>query len=130
MITLTVGGKEYKVEFRHLIREGKKPGLGRNCPVRAITTAVIVGDGFIAIDSAVCSNTDNFSREVGRNRALWKALKHAPLKDVRATFFSIYMEHRPQHVGYAPTQKVTKELRDELIKSGESVRKLRSAKKR
>lgn len=133
MITLSVLGKEYKIEFRHLIRDGKRAQLGNNCPIRGVTTAAVIGDGFIVMDTAVCFDADNFSREAGRNRALWKALNHAPLKTVSSVFMSKYINSRRKeecalnHRG--TTQVMSLEHRKELIRAGEAVRAARVAKR-
>lgn len=93
MITLQVGCKTYKVEFRHLTRLGKRRELGDKSPIKAITTCVVAAGGLIAIESAVCSDSDNFSRQLGRDLALGKVLARcSELRAVRMSFVDAYIK--------------------------------------
>lgn len=90
MISIDLQGRRYNIEFRHLAKGGKRPRL-RKVPVNAITICTIAvqrvliktprrgvsgGDvEFTAIDAAICTAADNFSRARGRSEALRKALE-------------------------------------------------------
>ena len=94
MITLSVAGKIYKVEFRHVTRLGKRHELSDKSPIKAITTCVIVSDDLIAIASAVCADGPiNFSRQMGRDLALDKVLaRRSELRAVRMSFVDAYVK--------------------------------------
>jgi len=92
VITLQVAGKFYNVEFRHVMRLGKRHELGDRSPIKAITICVVAADGLIAIESAVCSDGDNFSRQRGRGLALAKALARcSELRAIRMSFVDAYV---------------------------------------
>ena len=80
MTTIRIGEDSYTIEFRHLTKLGKRPAL-RKAPVKAVTTCVIVVRSphghlkLIAIDNAICSDADNFSRLRGRWLAFKKTLE-------------------------------------------------------
>jgi hypothetical protein len=79
MHQIIIDGKVYRLEFRHKTVAGHPPEfhpkLHPKGSVRAITTCVLVGDDFIAIENAVCSMDDCFSRKEGRRVAFQKLLK-------------------------------------------------------
>lgn len=76
---LIVGDQTYRVEFRYVTKLGKRPEL-RSGAVKAVTTAVLIAGApryrtpLVAIDNALCSDTDNFSRNEGRMRSFKKLL--------------------------------------------------------
>ncbi len=93
MITLQVAGKFYSIEFRHATRLGKRHELSDKSPIKAITTCVVAAGGLIAIESAVCSDSDNFSRQRGRDLAFGKVLARCPsLRAVRMSFIDAYVK--------------------------------------
>lgn len=96
MTTIRIGEDSYTIEFRHLTKLGKRPAL-RKAPVKAVTTCVIVVHGpdehlkLIAIDNAICSDADNFSRPRGRWLAFKKTLERCgALKNVAFELGSAY----------------------------------------
>lgn len=82
MVKLFVDNRLYFVEFRHITKFGKKAQLHSRAPISAVTTCSIIlvdANGepeFVAMDSAICSNEDNFWRMEGRLRSLKKVLRH------------------------------------------------------
>ncbi len=95
MTKLTIYGKEYKLEFRH-VRPKAPAGDGDRRSPGAITTCVIVADDFIAIDNAVCANGDNFSRRTGRLLALKKVVTNCgALREMQQAFLSQYIQASP-----------------------------------
>jgi hypothetical protein len=76
MFELSVDGKTYKVEFRHVTKVGKRKQLYDRAPIDAVTTCVIVADDFIAIDNAICAKGDRFSYNEGRLRSFRKVIRH------------------------------------------------------
>jgi len=109
MLKLLLNDKSYIVEWRHIKKGGKRAQLHRG-HVKAVSTCVIVcqniaqesPDGaitkinFIAIDNALCSDLDNFSRREGRKLSLRKVLKHCgALKDVRVEIWEHWRKKDP-----------------------------------
>jgi hypothetical protein len=77
---LSVNDQSFVLRFRYITKLGKRAEL-RHGPVRAVTTAVLLASGprftnLVAIDNALCSEADNFSRKEGRARAFKKLLDH------------------------------------------------------
>jgi hypothetical protein len=89
-MTLTVGEQTFRLEFRYVTKLGKRAQLHRG-PIKAVTTAVLIAGAprfrtapLVAIDNALCSEADNFSRTEGRMRAFKKLLEHCgALRDMR-----------------------------------------------
>ncbi len=97
MITLTVNGTDYKLEFRHVTKMGKRAQLHRGS-VKAVTTCVITTENWIAIDKSLCTDEDNFSRREGRWRALRKLLDHCgALKEIRLQLWAAYFAREDGH---------------------------------
>ena len=107
MIELTVNDREFSVEFRHVTKLGKRRELFDRCPVKAVTTCVILATeklelddpirvSFIAIGNAICANNDNFSRRAGRLRAFDKALRHCgAFNGIRSALVEAYLQVDP-----------------------------------
>ena len=130
MIELRVSDNtEFVIEFRHVSNLGKRPSLEPRYPIRAITTCVVVAPrpgaeesggewlNFIAIESAVCVETDHFSRYQGRLRSLRKVLQRSgALKDYAEQIWREYQAQagvRPEDStaldsGKLPKMKVVK----------------------
>lgn len=126
MVSLSVAGKTYTVEFRHITKLGKRHELYQRAPIKAITTCVVVADGFIAIDNSICADGDNFSRQEGRDRAFNKVLMHhTPLRKIKSELLGEYLKStgRPKP---APTVALlSPEERQRRIDAGEEVRNIR-----
>lgn len=98
MITLKVNGTDYKIEFRHVTKLGKRAQLHRGS-VKAVTVCVVTTDKWQAIDVALCADSDNFSRWQGRHCALLKLLEHCrALKDDAPPLLGKYLEIDPYPV--------------------------------
>jgi len=108
MLKLDIDDRSYILEFRHVTKTGKRAQLHRGS-VKAVTTCVIVCYGhlphdnvlgpeiqFIAIDNALCSDSDNFWRREGRKRSLRKCLQHCgALKNVREQLWAAWLAKDP-----------------------------------
>lgn len=96
MIDISIAGNKFAIEFRHLSKTGKQPSLESRYPIRAVTTCVVVvnykySGNFIAIENAICMESDAFSRNEGRLRALRKVLKRSgALKDHAGSIWREY----------------------------------------
>jgi hypothetical protein len=96
MVKLSVDGKTYIVEFRHITKQGKHAELGSRLPIKAVTVCSVIRMGdtrpdFIAMETAICSPEDPFSRIEGRLRSLKKVLRRCgSLKTVRARLWVQY----------------------------------------
>jgi hypothetical protein len=99
MIHIEANGRAYSIEFRHVRKGAKRSGLGDKAPIRAVATCVVLGWGeqqltidFIAVEHAICSNADVFSRAEGRFRAFMRVLERCGrLRDVRAELLNAYV---------------------------------------
>ncbi len=130
MFNVTVGDRNYAIEFRHITKLGRR---AQHYGIKSITTCVIVSDKFIALDHAICSENDNFSRAEGRDRAFHATVKNCgALKKVREEFVAAYEKATdppdpiPAKPGISPEEVAAK------ISAGAEVRasrlKLREAK--
>jgi hypothetical protein len=129
VITLQVAGKFYSVEFRHVTRLGKRHELGDKSPIKAITTCVVAASGLIAIESAVCSDGDNFSRQRGRDLALDKVLARcSSLRAVRMSFVDAYVKATgvllPRKAPHK-TRKLSADEHQRCVDDGKEVRAAR-----
>lgn len=116
MIYLALDDSIYHVEFRHVRKDGAHPALGRNAPIAAITTCVIIATKageplglepseilFTAIGNAICALDDAFSRRKGRLLSFYKAVTHCgALRDVREALLAAYLNHDPPCVEIRP----------------------------
>lgn len=128
MLQLTVCGKTYKVEFRHVTKLGKRRELYERAPIKAITTCVVVADGFIAIDNAICSDQDNFSRKEGRDRAFNKVLAHhTPLREIKLAMLNEYLRatKKPGRGAIGVKRQISQVERHNRIEAGAAVREMR-----
>lgn len=117
---LTVNNKQYRIEFRHISKHGKRAQLHKGS-VQAVTTCVLIADQFIAIDNALCSASDLFSRREGRMRALNKLLDHCgPMRAIKGDFFSAYLKLDPEPVLVERHARLTDEQRAELKAAGQA----------
>jgi hypothetical protein len=102
MLTLITKGHRLLIEWRHISKMGKRAQLHKGA-VKAITTCTVVAlrsehndVEFIASDTTLCSEADNFSRREGRKRSLRKLLSHCgALKDVREFIWAEWLKRDP-----------------------------------
>jgi hypothetical protein len=137
MITLTVGERRFGVTFRHITNLGRRRALPGDSPVKAITTCVmreaqVNKPEFVAIESAVCMEPDNFSRAIGRAIAFKRVLeRNRPYLGDAGEVLAQRLEEdlsmprniRITKIGLSPEEKA------ECIASGESVRSARRARR-
>jgi hypothetical protein len=117
---LTLNEKEYRVEFHHKTKLGKRAGL-RNAPVKAVTTCVLIRDNLIAIENALCSEQDNFCRRDGRLHAFEKLLRYCgALRDVAADLWVEYLKIDPPVPPRLRKETLPAEERERLKEAGQA----------
>ncbi len=85
-MTFNVEGTEYRIEFRHINRSTKFGGrkLRKTGGFKGLTTCVVVfwqpvspnPGPIVAIETVLCSEGDQFSKEEGRYQSLSMALQN------------------------------------------------------
>jgi hypothetical protein len=105
-VILIVDNQIYRVEFHHKTKLGKRAGL-RKAPLKAITTCVLVRDNLIAIENALCAESDNFCRRDGRVKAFDKLLRYCgALRAVAADLWIEYLKIDPPPAPRARKEKL------------------------
>lgn len=69
MLDIIWGGKPVTVTFNHIKRKGKGSRLKTHAPISAITICVVVTTSYVLTGVAVCEESDDFSRPIGRRLA-------------------------------------------------------------
>ena len=86
----TIGGQEYKVEWRyHNDKEAVEEGVCRgvvHCDIIDPQTG-----GTLLYGGAACSWQDRFTRKIGRKVALTRAIKDMP-RDFRSQVWAAYLQ--------------------------------------
>lgn len=119
--TTDYSGEKYRIEFRHE-HKGTKRGAKRLRLIQGIrgeTICVVVKGDYVGIGHVYCSDTDNFSREAGRFKALKQALrecKRIPREHIPILLEMYQMRPRPRTEGLAFAVEIvdtTTEITDE-----------------